>query len=80
MATVATVKFEEDVLFLEKHKEEFRSKYPNKWIAVCGKKIVQIGDDLEQIAKELREKGINPGQAVIEFLATEETTLVLIVC
>ena len=67
----------EDRCFLEKHKDELREKYPNRWVAVLNKKIAGVNEDFDVLLEELRKKNIDTGETIIEFLSTTEDIPIL---
>jgi len=69
--------FREDREFLERHKDEFKERYPNEWIAVSHKEIAGKARGLDSLITELKEKGTDPGNAVIYFLSTIEDIMIL---
>lgn len=71
--------FEEDRIFLEEHKSNLRKKFPNKWVAIYNKQLVAVADDLESLIDELKNKNISPSKAVVEFLPTDETVMILVI-
>ena len=45
-----------------------RKRYPNKYIAVVGKKIVASSREWEQVVAELKKKGLNPNFIFIDYI------------
>jgi len=70
-------RFRDDSRFIEQQEDELTEKYPNKWIAVTNKKIVDINDDFDALLDDLKKKDIHPGDCVIELLSTSEDVWIL---
>jgi len=70
-------RFREDSIFIEQHEDELKEKYPNKWIAVLNRKVVNVNDDFDSLLDNLKKHDIHPGDCVIEFLSTSEEIWIL---
>ena len=66
-----------DEIFLENHQEDWRKKYPGRWVAVYREEFVAAVDDYVQLEKILKEKGIPPEKAVRRFLSTKIRPVIL---
>lgn len=70
-------RFRDDIAYFLDHKEELTEKYPNKWVGIYHHKVVGVNKDLEPLIKGLKGKGIPTGKAVVEYLSTKETIMIL---
>ena len=69
--------FAQDTKFLESIRPELRNKYPNCWVAVYKKEIVDVGPSLRQVMKNLAQKDILGSRAVIDYLRKDPIALIL---
>lgn len=69
--------FAEDTQFLESIRPELRNKYPDCWVAVYKKEIVEVGPSLKQIIRNLAARDIPGSRAVIDFMCKEPVALIL---
>jgi hypothetical protein len=70
--------FEADTIWLDQHYDKFKEQYPDQFVAVYGKTIVDHGKNLEALMKRLRKKyGKETGDIVVEFVPKEEEILIL---
>ena len=68
----------EDLEYFEKQKDNLKRMYPNQWVAIYNKDIVEVNEDFEKLLENLRVKKIHPGHTVIEFLSTAEDIWIFI--
>ena len=68
---------EKNLDFFNQHFKEFEIKYPNKFVAVSGAKIVAIEKNPDSIFKKLDEKKINRSNVLVEFMPLAGSILVL---
>lgn len=61
---------EYDELFREFVRKEkwLRQQYPDQFVALARGDVLVVGDTREEVRRRLDEKGIAPGQAIIDFL------------
>jgi hypothetical protein len=59
---------ERDLRFALAHLEEWRTEYPNHWIAVFDEKLVAAESSSERLLQKLREQNVPPGEAYVKFL------------
>ena len=70
--------FQADSIWLDQHYNDFKEQYPEQWIAVYGKAIIDHGRSLATLMKRLRRKyGKRTGDIVVRFVSTEEVILVV---
>ena len=69
--------FAEDTQFLESIRPELRNKYPNCWVAVYKKQVVEVGPSLKQVMRNLAVRDIPGSHAVVIFLSKEPIALIL---
>jgi len=70
--------FQADSIWLDRHYEGFKEQYPDQWVAVYGKAIIDHGKSLTTLMKRLRRKyGKGAGDIVVRFVSTEEVILVV---
>lgn len=48
--------FEEDFVWLNKHYDELKEKYPEEYVAVFSRRVIDHDPDLEELIKRLKEK------------------------
>jgi hypothetical protein len=71
-------RFKRDTDYFEAHFPELLDKYPNKWVAVHGAKVVGTGKDLSRLLGRLKKKGIPTNETVIHFLNPNPKPLILL--
>lgn len=57
----------EDLRWVREHYEELQEKYPDRFIAVFGKRVVAFGRTYHEVSTEL-ERELPTAEAVIEFV------------
>jgi len=63
--------------YLLKHSQELSEKYPGKYVAIVGDKLVAIGHDEFEVFKKAKEK--YPDEEVsIAYLPTDEEMVTLL--
>jgi len=70
-------KFGEDVDWISEKQATLRKKFADKYIAVAGNRVIDSDLKLEALLKRLKEKGKDPSQIAIEFIALEPPRLIL---
>jgi len=73
----ALAKFRDDTAYFLDHKGELTEKYPNKWVGIYHHKVVGVNKHLKSLIEELKDEGIPTGKAVVEYLSTKETIMIL---
>ena len=71
-------RFKRDTDYFEAHFAELLKKYPNKWVAVHGAKVVGTSKDLSRLLSRLRKKGVPTNETVIHFLNPNPKPLILL--
>lgn len=69
--------FSQDTNWISKGEEKLRKKFPNKYIAVMKRKVIDSDSDLQNLIQRLKENGKNPSEIPIEFISKEPTRLIL---
>lgn len=67
----------QDVRFLEKNYDALMAQYPEKWIAIKGKRVVAAADDDLDLAYILRASGLGRQVSLIRHMTTEDVILIL---
>jgi len=70
-------RFKRDTDYFESHFSELLKKYPNKWVAIHGAKVVGTGKDFIRLLNRLRRKGIPTNETVIHFMNPNPKPLIL---
>jgi len=69
--------FNEDIEWLQKHRDKLIPRYGDKWVAVWKEKIVDHDEDLDALIRRLINKGYEPEHMVIEYLSREPIEAIL---
>ncbi len=70
--------FEADTIWFDQHYEKFKEQYPDQFVAVYGKTLIDHGRNLDTLMKRLRKKyGKEAGDIVVEFIPKEEVILIV---
>lgn len=65
-------KFEEDFRWLHQHYDRLKSQYPEEYVAVFQKQVVDHDSSLEQLMRRLRAQYPQEvGRIVLEFVSTK---------
>jgi len=59
---------EADSDFISGKIAEFSQKYPRQFIAIKDRQIIAIGDSFEGVLDKVKEKGLEPGSVLIEYI------------
>ena len=70
-------RYQADVLYLEKHRQELLARYPDHWVAIYHQQVVGAAKDPRRLLKQLKRKGIPPSQVHRERLSTREDLLIV---
>ncbi len=63
--------------FLLKHSQEWSQKYPGRYVAVVGDKLVSVNNSAVNAFKEAKEK-FPDKEVCIDYIPTEEETVTLL--
>lgn len=55
--------------FFSSNYNKLKEKYPDKFIAIKGKEVVSVGDNMKEIVKDLGKKGVDPSNVLIKFVS-----------
>lgn len=70
--------FEADSKWIDSHHEELKNNYPNEWIAVQNKVVVEHGTDMSLVVDTIKERfPENHTHIPIEYISTENIQLIL---
>lgn len=70
-------RFAADFAYLQQNKQKLTASYPDEWVALYGEKVIDHSTSLDVLLNSLRASGIAPDKALVDFLATEQRTLIL---
>jgi hypothetical protein len=70
--------FSADMDWIDAELERLRKEYPNKYIAVHNRRVIEADSDLQSLIRKLREKNLNPGDIPVEFIAEKPQSLILV--
>ncbi|MGQ9573600.1 MAG: DUF5678 domain-containing protein [Dehalococcoidia bacterium] len=70
-------RFDNDLNYLLSRQQHWREKYPNRWIAIYGQRVVAVADTGERLLGELRRQRLPLKHVIIDFVTESETALVL---
>ena len=59
---------EADSNFISEKSLEFSQKYTRKFLAIKDKQIIAVGDEFEEVLNEVKQKGIEPSNVLIEYI------------
>ncbi|MCX6748387.1 MAG: DUF5678 domain-containing protein [Candidatus Pacearchaeota archaeon] len=68
---------EKNLKFFNENFRDFEGKYPNKFIAVSGAKVVAVENSPEEVFDELDTKSISRSKVLVEFIPLAGSILVL---
>ena len=64
--------------WLDRHREELRRKYPDRYVAVFDRRVAAQGEEFHAVLSALRKKSETaPAIAAIEFIDKDEVVWVL---
>jgi hypothetical protein len=70
-------RLDHDLRYLLQHVEEWRQRYPNRWMAVYGGRLAAGADPQEDLLTALGEKGVPLEEAVVFFPSEQRAALIL---
>jgi hypothetical protein len=68
---------EENSIWLDEHLEEIKEKNANKFVAIKGKAIILVRDDLNTLLRDLMGKKEDLERLLIEFIHGEDFNFIL---
>lgn len=71
------VRYRADHVFLDAHRAEWISKYPDRWVVVKDQKLVGYGKNLHRLFARLRKRGVELEGCAVKFLDTKPRKLIL---
>lgn len=69
------IEAERNFMWFNNNLKHLLKEYDEQFVAVEKEKIVAHGDDLNEVSKELRDKGFNPSQVFIQFVSKIKSIL-----
>jgi len=63
--------------FIESHRKELLQRYPDQWIAVYKRDIVEVDKELRRLVRKLRTSGAPLKYIALEHLKSEEIPVAL---
>lgn len=63
---------ESDSNFISEKSAEFSQKYARKFVAIKNRQIVAVGDNFETLIEEVKQKGFNPAQVLIQYVPAKD--------
>ena len=70
--------FEADTIWFDRHYEKFKEQYPDQFVAVYGKTLIDHGKSLDALLRRLQKKyGEETGDIVVEFVSREDVILIV---
>lgn len=70
-------RLQKDLEFLSSSRERLIKKYAEQWVAIFDLAVVAHADKIEELLKQLHDRGIPPDQVIVDFLTKEERALIL---
>ncbi|MCX6819617.1 MAG: DUF5678 domain-containing protein [Candidatus Aenigmarchaeota archaeon] len=67
--------FEENGRYLSEHFDELQKNYQEEFVAIYKKNFVWAAKQLDEVIAKLKEKGIDPGFVLIEFIPKKGITI-----
>jgi len=63
---------EADSSFISEKSLEFSQKYARKFVAIKDKQVISVGENFEKIIEEVRQKGFDPSQVLVQYIPDKE--------
>ena len=63
---------ESDSNFISEKVAEFSQKYARKFVAIKDRQIIAVGDNFEILVEEVKQKGFNPSQVLIQYIPAKD--------
>lgn len=57
-----------DSRFISNNCLEFSHKYAGKFIVIKNQQVIAIGDNFENVLKDIKERGIDPSRVLVEYI------------
>lgn len=76
-ALKAQERLNNDIAFLLANLDEWRTKYPNRWVAVYEDELVAVADTSERLLEEIERKGVPVRKAVVDFITEKRANFIL---
>ncbi len=72
-------RFSRDGEYVQRHRAELLSQYPDMWIGVYEQKLVGAATTIGELIRQIEDKGLAPGYVYRQYLATKEEDLIVVV-
>lgn len=69
-------RFQDDMAYFDRHREEMLDQYPEKWVAVYKHEVVGAAKALPTLVAQLDRKGLR-GKAFVDYVTEREDLLIL---
>lgn len=69
--------YEEDTAWLFSNIKEMRKVYPNKFVAVKDRRVIDSDVTIGELLRKLKKKKEDPATLVVEFIPKEEVAMIL---
>jgi len=63
---------EVDSNFISEKSLELSQKYARKFVAIKDRQIIAIGNNFEILIEEVKQKGFNPAQVLIQYIPAKD--------
>ncbi len=63
---------EVDSNFISEKSLELSQKYARKFVAIKDRRIIAIGNNFEILIEEVKQKGFNPAQVLIQYIPAKD--------
>lgn len=67
----------QDALFFDAHRDELLAKYAEHWVAVYGKRVVAVAEQLHDLFSRIDANGVPREHVHIEYVTDEDDDLVI---
>ena len=69
-------RFQDDMVYFDRHRQEILKQYPEKWVAIYNHKVVGVAKALPRLIAQLERKGVR-GKAFVDYVTEHEDLLIL---
>lgn len=69
-------RFQDDMAYFDRHREEMLKRYPEKWVAIYNHEVVGAAKTLPRLITQLERRGVR-GKAFVDYVTEHEDLLIL---
>ena len=69
-------RFQDDMAYFDRHRQEILKHYPEKWVAIYNHEVVGAAKALPRLIAQLERKGVR-GKAFVDYVTEHEDLLIL---